>query len=202
MRVEGAQGQVAPGTPVQRTRIRRWSNVLGAWVVAAIFVAVDITSDPLGAFAVDGHLTLEGWLYSLIFLVAPVVTLQLLAAPLLEITDGDWTIRNPLRTWSFPERCVTGLSDSPWGYPQVHLQGGTTVLVGAMEETNLSAYLGTNPMLERLQAEHNLPTVQHDQTTADIRKTWSRPYWGACLVALIWIAHVAFVLIHGPYGIP
>ena len=191
---------MARSTPMHTTRIRRWSNVVGAWVGAAILLVACVTSDPLGAFAVDGHLTVEGWLYSIVALVVPFIALQLLAAPLLEITEGEWTIRNPVRRWVFPERCVTGLSDSPWGYPRVHLQGGTTVLVAAMEEINLSAYMGTNPMLDRLQAVHTVAPVSHDQSESAIRKEWSRPYWGGCLVVLIWIGYVSYVLTQGPYG--
>lgn len=183
-------------------RLRRWSSFFGAWVAAANFLAVCLMVDPLGAFSVDGHLTLEGWVDAIGFLLVPLVILQLVAAPLLTIEHGRWTVRNPVRRWSFSEASVVGLSDSSWGYPRIELQGGTTVVVAAMEEPSLSDFLGNVPMLDRLEAARADSSTGSDGSQLAIHKGWSPPYWGVYLTMAIWVGYVSFVLTQGPYGSP
>lgn len=183
-------------------RLRRWSSFFGAWIAAAIFLGVCLMVDPLGAFSVDGQLTLEGWVYAFVFLLVPLVILQLVAAPLLKIERGRWMVRNPVRRWSFSEASVVALSDSSWGYPRIELDGGTSIVVAALEETSLSEYLGNVPMIDRLEAARADSSTGSAGSQVAIRKAWSPPYWGVYLVVAIWVGYVCFVLTQGPYGSP
>ncbi len=185
------------------TRVRRWSNYVGAWLSAGLLIAMCFLADPLGSFADRGELTSQSWVWAVGVLVVACGALQLLARPVVEIRGTTWRVINPVKELRFDAAALVGVDKSPWGYPRLRLSDGSHMLVASMEETNLSGYLGTAPMTDRIE---DLVQTGREPTTSAVlpvvRARWARPYWGIVPIAAGWLAYVTLVLVHGPLVTP
>lgn len=156
-------------------------------------------ADPMGSFAEGGHITTTSGVVALGCIGAALAALRPCASPLLEIREGRWRVINPIKEWSFDQDAIVVVDESRLGYPGVALADGQRILVGALDESNLSGFLGLSPMTDRLAAK---ASSAMSDAAAGAECRWSRPYWGEWVVPVAGLVYIVLVLIRGSWVKP